>query len=66
MSRLVVLEAELEEIQARVYATLRVYPETGRGLEPARRRLESLSSGLSELKRELSVLWERGFHSRWK
>lgn len=56
---------ELTECQTRIDATIKVWPETKRTLEPAAEKQHAVLEKLVELKKELARLWKRGRASQW-
>ena len=57
---------ELEEISTRLDATLKVWPETQRTLDPAARKLKAILQKMEDIKSGLSKEWQEGFDRKWK
>lgn len=62
---------ELEQCHTRINATMQVWPETRRTLQPAARLLDerqqqSAVARLKQLQSKLALLWKHGAATLWK
>lgn len=60
------LLGDIDEVERRIHATIKVYPETSRALAPALSRLSEVRSRFGHLKKHLAVLWRKGSEKFWK
>lgn len=56
---------DLEECRVRINATMAVWTETSRTLEPALGKLDEIQEEMAALKKKLAFLWKRGCKSKW-
>ena len=57
---------KLEQIQTRMEAAIRVWPQIGRTLHPAQQLLEAILKDMRSLKKSIAQLWHEGFEVNWK
>lgn len=56
---------DLEECRTRIDAAIAVWPETKSTLRPALKKQSAIAKEMTELKRQLSKLWQRGYLNKW-
>lgn len=64
--RLAGLIDKLEQIQTRMDAAIKVWPQIGRTLHPAQKLLEVILNDMRSLKKSIAQLWHEGFEVNWK